>query len=336
MLERPEPELHGAGERAGASAGPAGSQPAHVGNPLLELGQEQLIGHRDRELQPLHGFRPFIGGFELRIHPLLAEKAGAILGDAVTSHEADGLAHHGGAVAGVPEFARRTKNVGQRVEFDKLNHRVGFQFLRPFQVAFADRTGSLLNQFQRFLLFGSQFLERRASRQFFIREPPVFLFFQRIQYVEQTRRRKTQRCARLAGGPDVHEPMQGVLLLLDAQFVTRRAGRAFAPAEPAALIKNHRLNGRKQFGGGHQADRDPGAAKNRFDDFAVRIIRNDDAVLDGVTPDDAVRGHFQIEYGIVRGGKLVDEFLRRRAPVPDARVALLQNHHATALERKIF
>ena len=86
------------------------------------------------------------------------------------------------------------------------------------------------------------------------------------------------------------EPVQRVFLLLDAQFVTRRAGRAFAAAEPAALVKNHRLDGGKQFGGGHQADRDARAAEDGFDDFAVRIIRDDDAVLDRVAADDAAGG----------------------------------------------
>ena len=44
-------------------------------NPLLELREEQLVGHRDGKLQALHGFRAFVSGFELRIHPFLAEEA---------------------------------------------------------------------------------------------------------------------------------------------------------------------------------------------------------------------------------------------------------------------
>ena len=39
------------------------------------------------------------------VHPLVAEEAGAVFGDAVAAHEADGFAHHVGAVAGVPELA---------------------------------------------------------------------------------------------------------------------------------------------------------------------------------------------------------------------------------------
>ena len=91
-------------------------QPAHLGDPLLELREEQLVRHGDGKLQTLHGFRAFVGGFQLRIHPFLAEEAGAILRDAVAAHEADGFAHHVRAVAGVPEFARGAKHIGQRIE----------------------------------------------------------------------------------------------------------------------------------------------------------------------------------------------------------------------------
>ena len=120
--------------------------------------------------------------------------------------------------------------------------------------------------------------------------------------------------------------------MLDAQFVARRAGRALAAAKAAALIKNHRLDGGKQFRGSHQADRHARAAEDGFDDFAVRIIRDDDAVLDRVAADDAAGGNLQIEDRIVRGGKLVNEFFRGRAAIPDARIAFLENDHATALD----
>ena len=126
--------------------------------------------------------------------------------------------------------------------------------------------------------------------------------------------------------------MQPVFLLLQTEFVARRAGRAFAAAETAALVKNHRLDGGKQLRGGHQADGDAGAAEDGFDDVAVRIIRDDDAVLDRVPADDAAGRHLEIEDGIVRRGKLVDEFLRRRAAVPNAGVAFLEDDHATALD----
>ena len=65
-----------------------------------------------RKLAALHGLGPFVGGLELRVHPLVAEEARAILGDAVAAHQADGLAHHVGAVAGVPQLAGRAEHVG--------------------------------------------------------------------------------------------------------------------------------------------------------------------------------------------------------------------------------
>ena len=141
MLERPEPELHGGGERAGAGAGPVGGDAPHFGNPILELREEQLVGHGDGKLQALHGFRSFVGGFELGIHPFLAEESGTILRDAVTAHEADGFAHHVRAVAGVPELARRAKDIGQRIEHGKLHQRIGLQFLFAFVIALAHRCG---------------------------------------------------------------------------------------------------------------------------------------------------------------------------------------------------
>src|ERR1019366_4463235 len=91
---------------------------------------------------------------------------------------------------------------------------------------------------------------------------------------------------------------------LDAEFVTRRARRALAAAKPAALVKNQQLDGGKQFRGGHQTDRYPRPAEDSLDDFAVRIIRDDDTVLDRVAADDAAGGNFQIENRVVRRGKL--------------------------------
>ena len=324
MIERPKPELHRAGQRAGAGAGTLAGKPAHFGNPLLELREEQFVRHRDGKLQPLHGFRAFVSRFELRIHPFLAEETGAIFRDAVAAHEADGFAHHVRAVAGVPEFARGAKHIGQRVKDGKFHQRIGFQFIGAGQIAFADGLRIDFHQFHRLGLFLRHFLERGATRQIFIREPLVFLLFKRIQLVKQPRSVETQRRAGFAGCPHVHEAVQRVFLLLDAQFVTRRAGRAFAAAETAALIKNHRLDGGKQFRAGHQTDGHARAAEHGLDDFAVRKIRNDHAVLDRVAADDAAGGNFQIEHRIVRRGKLVDEFFRRRATIPNSRIAFFQ------------
>ena len=76
MVEGPEPELHGGGQRAGAGAGTLGGDAAHLGDPLLELGQEQLVGHGDGELEALDGFGAFVGGLELGVHPFLAQEPG--------------------------------------------------------------------------------------------------------------------------------------------------------------------------------------------------------------------------------------------------------------------
>ncbi len=100
----------------------------HLGGPGAELGQEDLGGHGHRQLAALHGFRAFVGGFELRVHPLVAEEAGAVLGDAVAAHQADGLAQHVGAVAGIPELGGRANHVGFGVHQHVLHQRIGFQF----------------------------------------------------------------------------------------------------------------------------------------------------------------------------------------------------------------
>ena len=121
MAERPQPHLHGGGQRAGAGAGPVVGDQAHLANPVAELRQEQLVGHGEAELAALHGFRAFVGGFELRIHPLVAQEAGAIFGDAVAAHQADGFAHHLRAVAGVPELAGGAKHVGDAIEQSVLD-----------------------------------------------------------------------------------------------------------------------------------------------------------------------------------------------------------------------
>ena len=235
-------------------------------------------------------------------------------------------------MTGVPEFASRTKHVGQRIENRIFHQQIGLQFVGALQIAFTDGQRIDLHQLQRLGLLLRHFLERGAPGQFFVGEPLVFFSFERIQFIEQPRSHEAERRAGLAGRPNIHEAMQRVLLLLNSQFVTRRAGRAFAATEPAALIKNHRLNGGKQFRGGHQTDRDARAAEHGLDDFAVRKIRNNDAILDRIAADNSAGGNFQIKHRIVRGRELVNEFLRRRAAIPNSGIAFLQNHHATALD----
>ena len=94
-------------------------------DPGAELREEDCRGHGDGELAALHGFGAFVGGFKLRVHPLVGEEAGAILGDAVAAHEADGLAHHVGAVTGVPKLGGGTEHVGLGILEDELDERIG-------------------------------------------------------------------------------------------------------------------------------------------------------------------------------------------------------------------
>jgi hypothetical protein len=74
-----------ASEQASVSGPVVGDQP-HFTDPLAILGQKQLIRHRHAELLALHGLRAFISGFQLRIHPLVSQETGTILGDAVAAH----------------------------------------------------------------------------------------------------------------------------------------------------------------------------------------------------------------------------------------------------------
>ena len=100
---------------------------AKVGDPRAEEREEDLVGHRDRDLAALDGLGALVGGLELGVHPFLPEESGAILGDAVTAHEADGFAHHRGAMAGVPELGGGAKDVGLGVEDEVLDERVGLE-----------------------------------------------------------------------------------------------------------------------------------------------------------------------------------------------------------------
>ena len=96
--------------------------------PGAELGQEDLAGHGHGQLAALHGFRTFVGGFQLGVHPFVGQEAGAVLGDAVAAHQAHGLAHHVGAVAGVPELGCGADHVGLGVLEDVLHQRIGLEF----------------------------------------------------------------------------------------------------------------------------------------------------------------------------------------------------------------
>ncbi len=150
------------------------------------------------------------------------------------------------------------------------------------------------------------------------------LLLQRIQLVEQPRRRKSQRRARLARGPHVHQPLQRILALLDSQLVAQAAFLdRFRPAEAPALIADHRLHRREQLGRGHQPHRHPRPPEHRLDHLAVAEVRNDHAVLHRISAHNAAGRNLQVEDRIARRGELMHQLLGRRAPVEGAFVALL-------------
>ena len=172
----------------------------------LELRQEQVVGHGDAELAALDGFGTFVGGFELRVHPLVAEEAGAVLGDAVAAHQADGFAHHVRAVAGVPELAGGAEDVGDAIEMRQAGSS-GSQ--RAGRGASAD--AQRLRDWRCACCVGVS----RAS------------VLQGIELVEDAGGFEAEGGAGLAGGPDVHQAVHHVLFELQAEFVARgaRAGR---------------------------------------------------------------------------------------------------------------
>ncbi len=73
----------------------------------------------------MHGLRSLVGRFKLRIHPLAGQESRAVLGDAISAHQAHGFAHHVCAVARVPKLRRRTQHVRFRILQYKLHQRIG-------------------------------------------------------------------------------------------------------------------------------------------------------------------------------------------------------------------
>ena len=143
-----------------------------------------------------------------------------------------------------------------------------------------------------------------------------FLISERIEFVEQSRGGKAQGRGGFARGPDVHQAVQRVLFHLQAILVTGGAqGGGIPPAEPAALVPNHRFDCREQLGGGHQPHRHARAAEHGLNDFAMGEIGDDRAVLDFVAADDATGGNAKIEHRVACRGKLMHEFARRNSAV---------------------
>ena len=161
----------------------------------------------------------------------------------------------------------------------------------------------------------------------------VFLALQGIDFVVQPRRGKSQRSACFANRPQVGQPVQRVLALLQAQFVAKHTGLGLLrAAKTPALITDDWLDGRQQLGRRHQRHRDSRAFENSFDDLAVAVVGDNGAIFDGVSTDNAAGRHMHIEDGIAGGGKLVHQLTRRSTAVEHARIAFLDDHHAGALD----
>src|SRR5208283_1518309 len=123
---------------------------------------------------------------------------------------------------------------------------------------------------------------------------------------------------------------------LNSLLVTNRARFcSFRAAEAFALITDDRLDRGEQLGRGHQANRNAGAAEDRFNDFAVVESGDDDTVLDGVSTHDAAGGNFETEDGIAGGRKLVNQLLGRSSAIEGSFVAVLENDNATAFDARI-
>ena len=127
MIQRPCPQPHGRSQQAGAGSRMRGGNDAHLARPGCELRQENFAGHGYGQLAALHGLGAFICRFKLRVHPFVCQKAGTILGDAVSAHQADGLTHHVRAMAGVPQLGGRAEHVGLGVLQHKLHQRIGLK-----------------------------------------------------------------------------------------------------------------------------------------------------------------------------------------------------------------
>ena len=201
-----------------------------------------------------------------RIHPLVAEEAGAVFGDAVAAHQADGFAHHAGAVAGVPELGGGAEDVGDGIEEGELDQRVQVGRLAP------------LRRYSR-----ASFCTWRMALN--VAVPPAIPRAAKISFFcvssgsswsNSARGRESQRGAGFAGGPDIHQAVHHVLLSCKPELVARRAGGdCCAAAEPAAVVADDRLDGGEQLGRGHDGHRDARAAEDGFDDLAVAVARDD-------------------------------------------------------------
>ena len=159
------------------------------------------------------------------------------------------------------------------------------------------------------------------------------LLLERIELVEDARRREPERCRRLPGRPDIHQPVERILLLLQPELEPARAGLGgVAAAKPAPVVADDRVDGGEHLRRRHQAHGDPGPPEHRVDDLAVRAIRNDDAVADGVAADDPARRHAHGEHRVAGGRELVHQLAGAHARVEGPLVGLLEEDERGALD----
>ncbi len=234
-------------------------------------------------------------------------------------------------MAGVPELGGGADHVGLGVHQNVLHQRIGFQF---------GATGLLCvesKQFKRALLAFPERLHLRPSAlHAALFQDGRLLLLGRFHLIEEPSRGKAQRGGRFAGGPNVHQPVQRILALLNALLVTDGAGScALCSAKALALVADDRLDGGEQLGSRHQAHAHASALEDRIEDFAVAVVGNDDAVLDGVAANDAAGRNLEVEDGVAGRGELVNQLFRRSAMVEDALVGLFQDYEATALDARI-
>ena len=244
---------------------------AQLADPGLHLREEDRVPHRHRDLPALDRLGALVGRLELRVHPLLAEEAGAVLGDAVAAHERDGLAQHGRADAGVPELRRGAEDVGLRVEEREADDLVGSQLgdarAPPWRRGGGPRARAARAR-------SSPRASSTSSRAFMPVMPcacssAFFCFSSGSSSSNRRAVAKPSERRRLARRPDLHEPVERVLALLDAELVADRAGRRLLrAAEAAALVADDRLDRGEELRGGHHADRDARAPEDRLDHLA--------------------------------------------------------------------
>ena len=101
------------------------------------------------------------------------------------------------------------------------------------------------------------------------------------------------------------------------------------------MVPDDRFDRRQELGRGHDGRRRPRAGEHRFDHLGVAVVRDDHAVLHGVSADDAAGGHPEAEHRIARRRELMGQLLGRRPAIPGAGIRVLEDHHATALDARV-